>query len=127
VPSAWVGGIKVYKVNVDRSLEQVSYIDIDYPLDNLSQDSNGDIWAAAIPKAMKIFAAFDDPLNEVSPATIFRIRRGLNGWEVTKMLEDAKGEVLPGATTAIHDVKTGRIFVSGLTAPFITVCDSVKR
>ncbi|SMR42780.1 unnamed protein product [Zymoseptoria tritici ST99CH_1E4] len=127
VPSAWVGGIKVFKVNVDRSLEQVSYIDIDYPLDNLSQDVNGDIWAAGIPKALKIFAAFDDPLHVVSPATIFRIRRGLDGWEVKKVLEDANGEMLPGATTAIHDVKTGRIFVSGVTAPFITVCDPAKR
>ncbi len=31
-------------------------------------------------------------------------------WE--KVLEDRDGEVLPGTTTAIHDAKTGRLFLS---------------
>lgn len=122
VPSAWIGGIKVYKYGVDRRLEQVSYVDIPYPIDNLSQDAEGSIWAAALPKGSQSLKAFDDPLGFVPASTIFRIRRGLDGWQVDKILEDSKGEVLPGTTTAIHDVKSGRIFLSGVTSPFITVC-----
>jgi len=127
VPSAWIGGIKVYKYGIDRRVEEVSYIDIPMPLDNLSQDPKGDIWAAGIPKGGDTLKAFNDPLGFVAPSTVLRIRRGLNGWEVDKILEDAKGEVLPGATTVIHDVKSGRLFVSGVTSPFITVCDPVGR
>jgi hypothetical protein len=127
VPSAWIGGIRVYKYAVDRRLQEVSYIDIPYPIDNLSQDSNGDIWAAGIPKGLDTLRAFGDPLNIVAASAVFRVRRGLDGWEVVKVLEDRDGEILPGATTVVHDVKSGRIFVSGVTSPFITVCDPTGK
>ena len=98
-------------------------------LQNLSQDKNGDIWAVAIPKLPELFALLEDPLRKQAAATtIFRIRKRSKGeWEITKVLEDRDKEVLPGATTAIHDVKTGKIFVSSIASPFVSVCEPRKR
>jgi arylesterase/paraoxonase len=42
-----------------------------------------------------------------------RVRKTLNGYEVIKILEDGKGEILPAATTVVHDAVTGRLFLSG--------------
>ncbi|EME48732.1 hypothetical protein DOTSEDRAFT_142053, partial [Dothistroma septosporum NZE10] len=127
VPSTYRGNIQIFRPSPsDHSIEKVGEINVPYPIDNLSQDRKGDIWIAALPKPLQVLAAFGDPLNKVAPATILRARKiGKEGhdWEVEKVLEDRDGEVLPGATTAVHDVKTGRVFVSGVTAPFVTVCE----
>ncbi|OAL36419.1 hypothetical protein AYO20_04315 [Fonsecaea nubica] len=120
VPSAAVGGIAVFKPNADGSVVKVHKIDLDYPIDNLSEDATGDIFAATLPKSLKMLAGFDDPLNLKSPpATAWRIRR-LNReiqdkyeYELTKIIEDVEGEVLPGTTTVIHDAQTGTLFLSG--------------
>lgn len=117
VPSTSSGTITVYSPKPDGSIKELQTIQIDYPLDNLSEDENGDYWIPGIPKLGDMLATFDDPLgNARPPATVFRIRRSKvwrGGYDVKKVLEDSKGEVLPGATTVVHDVKTGRIFVSG--------------
>ncbi|KAK4637737.1 hypothetical protein CLAFUR0_02007 [Fulvia fulva] len=130
VPSTYKGNIQIYRPLPDHSLERLGQIDVPYGLDNLSQDKDGDIWIAALPKPFEVLGAFEDPMNKVAPATILRARRKTAGeggrkveWEAEKMLEDRDAEVLPGATTAVHDVKTGRVFVSGVTAPFVTVCE----
>ncbi|EXJ87889.1 hypothetical protein A1O1_04816 [Capronia coronata CBS 617.96] len=120
VPSAAVGGITVYQPSSDGTLKKVHYIDLNYPIDNLSEDANGDIFAAAMPKVLKGMTGFDDPLNTPpAPATVWRVRR-LNRdvkekyqYELTKVIEDATGEVLPSMTTVIHDALTGRLFMSG--------------
>lgn len=124
--SAGSGGIHVYRrTDAKGNIEKVDYIPIPYPLDNLSQDSNGDIFAAALPAARAMLSAFDNPLGPTPASTIIRVRRKVEGegWEWQKVLEDANGEVLPGTTTAIHDAKTGRFFLSGVFSPFITVCE----
>ena len=41
-----------------------------------------------------------------------KVSKGEEGWKVEKVLEDGKGEILPVATTVVHDVKTGRLFLS---------------
>jgi len=120
VPSAAVGDIAVFKPLANGSVVKVHHIDLDYPIDNLSEDTNGDIFAAAMPKALKSLAAFDDPLNApTAPATVWRVRR-LNRdrvdtyeYEVTKIIEDGAGEMLPGMTTVIHDALRGTLFMSG--------------
>lgn len=114
VPSSMTGVIQVYRIKEDDELEKVEDIVIDYSLDNLSVDANGDIYVAAFPKGIDILLAFNDPLNAKPRSTIFRVRKGADGshsWE--KILEDGEGGTLPGATTVIHDAKTGRLFLSG--------------
>lgn len=124
VPSAAVGGITVFRVNPDGSVVRVHYIDLEYPIDNLSEDSDGDIYAATLPKPFQSLRSFNDPLNPKSaPSTVWRVRR-LNKdvpkkyqYELTKVIEDAEGECLPGLTTVIHDAKTGKLFMSGKSMP----------
>lgn len=117
VPSSAMGGVQVFRIKEDNGLEKVEDIPIDYGLDNLSVDADGDIYAAVFPKGIEIFKAFFDPFNARPPSTVLRIRKGDDGrhsWE--KVLEDADGEVLPGTTTAVHDAKTGRLFLSSKLA-----------
>jgi hypothetical protein len=44
-------------------------------------------------------------------------------WEVETVLED-DGTVVSGATVAVHDVETGRLFMGGVLTPFISVCET---
>lgn len=87
-------------------------IKLGYGLDNASIDENGDIWIAAFPVGSEIYKAYKDPYNARAPASVLRVSKVEGEWKVEKMLEDKEGEVLPVATTAVHDAKTGRLFLS---------------
>ncbi|KAI1076983.1 hypothetical protein F5B20DRAFT_583722 [Whalleya microplaca] len=125
VPSSMVGGIDVYAPQADHSLTKVTHIDTEYSIDNLSVDAEGDIYAAAFPQGLKVLQAYDDPLNSFPPSAVLRVRKTPDGYEVTKILEDRDGEVLPASTTVVHDAKTGRLFLSSVISPFIAVCEKV--
>ena len=82
-----------------------------------------------------------DPLNVKVPSAVVRIRKiGMRGkkgkaregvvlhgeageWDVETILED-DGSVVGGATIAVHDVETGRIFTGGGVTPFIISCET---
>lgn len=124
VPSAALGSVQVYRPEPDGSITKVADVDVPMPLDNISPDLDGDLYIAGIPKASAMMAGFDDPLNAKPPATIWKVHTNEDGsYTVSKALEDRDAEVLPGATTAVHDARSGRIFVSGVFSPFITVCE----
>ena len=134
VPSTAGGNVVVYEPGkISGALTKVDTVKITYPLDNLNLDANGDLWVPGLPKLHQTLATFNDPMGAADPpSTIFRIRkrRALpgpgddeGGYEVEKVLEDSEGAVLPGATVAVHDVKTGRLFVGGVVSPFISVCE----
>ena len=129
VPSSVSGNAVVYKPRADGGIDEIDTIKIAYPLDNLSEDANGDLWVPGLPKLDQTLASFDDPLGAPTPpATVLRIRKKQSGgYQVDKVLEDANGEVLPGATSVVHDVRTRRIFVSGVVSPFITVCEPENK
>lgn len=104
----------MYRPQANNSLEQISEDDIFYSIDNLSEDSDGTIFAAIHPKGIDILKQTEDPLGINPPSTVVRIYRLEGGgytWE--KILEDRDGEILPGSTTVVHDAKTGRLFLSG--------------
>lgn len=104
----------MFKSYANGSLEWQGHIDVPYAIDNLSEDEEGTIWAAAITHGPKFFWHIKDPLGYTSPSTIVRIRRlGNGGYEWHKILEDRDGEVLPGTTTVVHDVVAGRLIMSG--------------
>jgi arylesterase/paraoxonase len=106
--------VGVYKFDVSGNLKQVHRIPIGMGADNLSVDSNGDIWVAGIPKVLELMGTLDDPLNGLATSTIFKIHKtGDGSYEVTKMLEDGEKKVLSSATTAIFDVRTRRLFIGG--------------
>lgn len=110
VPSSASGGITVFQPRPDRSLEKVASINIDYGLDNLSEDADGNILAAALPKAIPSLKAFDDPMNMFPPSTILRIRKVDGKYEWEKEIEDAMGEALGMSTVAISDTMSGTLF-----------------
>lgn len=117
VPSSAAGGVRVYQPQHDGSLEQIGNIDALYAIDNLSEDRNGDIFAAAFPQGVKNMAYVKSPFGPVPPATVLRIRRAQDspaGYEWEKVLEDRDGQVLPAATVVLHDASTGRLFLGGM-------------
>ena len=148
VPSAALGDIQVYRPLPNHDLEFQETIKIPYPIDNLSEDNDGNIIAAVFPKSRELFAKSKDydPNNVHSlevqremrlhgsnrvtkePATaamrISRVGKGPEGerWEVSKLIED-DGEVLPASTTVIRDAKTGRLFLSSVVSEWVGVCE----
>jgi hypothetical protein len=113
IPSSMEDRIRVMELQTDLSLKEVAVIRTGMAVDNLSTDRNGDIYAAAFPKGLKMLASLKDPYKLNSPSTIFRIRKTEDGYEVKKVLEDMEGRLVGGATVARHDVKTGRLFMGG--------------
>lgn len=116
-------------------------IRVPYPVDNLSVDKNGDIYAAAFPQIYKWTERASNPFDVKVPTAVIRIKKvGMEGkrgkgregvvlhgelgdWEVETVLED-DGSVVGGATIAVHDAETGRIFMGDAVAPFISVCET---
>ncbi|KAF4997202.1 hypothetical protein FDECE_12155 [Fusarium decemcellulare] len=123
IPCSLSGTITVYRPLPDNSLEKIDVINTGYSLDNVSIDANGDIWVAAFPAGFDTLTAYNDPLNSHPAATALRIKKAEGKWVIEKMIEDAEGEVLPVATTVVHDVKTGRLFFSSVISPSIAVCE----
>ena len=99
----------------DLLLREVHAIHVGMPVDNLSVDQAGDIYAAAFPKILEVVKAFQNPYGRGFPSTIWRIRRVSPGldYEVKKILEDGEAKIIQGATVVRHDRKTGRLFMGG--------------
>lgn len=124
VPSSLLTTIDVYRPLPGGGLYKVDSIYTGYALDNLAVDGRGDIWAAAIPVGRLFLDAYADPYRTVPPTTALRVRRGTNGvYRVDKVVEDGLAEVLPGATSVVHDASTGRLFFSSVITPFMGVCE----
>lgn len=82
-------------------------------IDNFSVDKNGDIWAPGFPDSGRFLEHVADPWHVDAPTTVWRFKKGQGGYEVRKMVEDREAKVVSGATTVAHDVRTGRLFMSG--------------
>ena len=116
VPGTAVGRIYVFTILPNGDLQPEKTISHDVPTDNLSMDSEGDVFAPGFPKALEMLEAVkaDDPWTAKTPkGVVWRFREGKSGWEREKVLEDAEGRVLPAPTAVVHDASTGRLFLSG--------------
>jgi len=142
VPSSANGNIRVYHPSYRSgssmpTLTKIQEIPIAYAIDNLALDpQTGDIYVPCLPKALETIAGFDDPYNSFPPSTVLRVRRvregdaavgadGKGKYEVKKVLEDVggSGTPLPGTTTVLRDGRTGRLFLSGKSNPFLPCMD----
>lgn len=121
VPSSITGKIQVFSLQPDDTLMPVHTISLEAPLDNLSIDSKGDIYATTFPKMLEFLKHHKNPYGVHPPTAVWRIRKTNEGngemrkgmqFETKKVLEGS-GEHLPSATIAVHDPKTGRIFLGG--------------
>lgn len=114
VPFSAEAFIGVYQLEDSSRLTEVHRIPTGMGADNISVDSNGDIWVAGIPKVLELMATLDDPLNRLSTSTILKIHKSGDGqYQVEKVLEDGEKKVLSSATTAVFDVRTKRLFIGG--------------
>ena len=115
VPFSAATYIGVYRLTEDGALKEITRIEIGMPLDNLSVDSSGDIWAAGIPRMLELVEAITEPFHKTTPSAIFKISKTKdNEYEVERVLADGDGEVIGGATTAIFDRPTNRLFIGGM-------------
>lgn len=111
VPSVIDGKIRVFQNQEDRSFKQVYSIKIGMPVTSLTLDANGHLWAVGRSKYDK------EGIN--SRNAIFKIEQFDNRqlrYTVTKILEDKEGTTVKGASVAVYDAKTKRIFLSGKSA-----------
>jgi arylesterase / paraoxonase len=136
VPSTLDGTIRVFNLSENHHLLKVNEIKVPLPVDNLSVDNKGDIYAAAFPKVYMWGESSKDPFNVNPPTAVFRIRKSVQENEserkshlemnaeyiVEKVVED-DGSVLPGSTTVVHDAETRRIFLSGIMSPYMAICE----
>jgi hypothetical protein len=87
--------IGVYRFSAESKLKEFDRIHVGMPVDNLSMDSNGEIWAAGILKMFELIESIGDPFNKHSPATVFKIRKTSVGkYETTKALEDGEAKAV---------------------------------
>ncbi|OBT60735.1 hypothetical protein VE03_09815 [Pseudogymnoascus sp. 23342-1-I1] len=139
VPSSMTGRIGVYSLS-STGLTKTDEIEVGMPIDNLSVDANGDIFAAAFPDSLKLIKEVTNPTGLEVPGTVWQIRkvsserdesvkgegRVIGNYRVWKVLEDRDGMSMPSATTvAVHDAKTGRIFLGAVMGGHLTVCEPI--
>ena len=119
-------------------LRKEDEIDLGLPLDNLSIDKLGNIYAAAFPQVHRWIKSSKNPALR-SPVAVFQVSRANRGrygefsrkamepytgaYTVLKILED-DGGVLSGVTAVAHDTEKGRLFLSGVMVPYIMKCDT---
>ncbi|KAF8198076.1 hypothetical protein BJ912DRAFT_56680 [Pholiota molesta] len=124
-----IGGvIDAFERQTDNTLVVTDSIKIDYIIDNLSIDADGQLWAAAVPKLWTAFQHMKSPsLPSPSLALRISINTGPNAfygekYKVEKMFED-DGKVMPGSTSVSYDSERKKLYLSGIAAPHSAVCD----
>jgi hypothetical protein len=127
------GAVTVHSLS-NGTFTKVGEIITHFPIDNLSVDAAGSILVAAFPSPLRLGAAMESPRTINSPAAVLSItkREGNSvdtaeasvrgGYDITKILEDGEGKVLPTTTIVVHDVESRRLILSGVTSPFIGIC-----
>ncbi|KOS46032.1 hypothetical protein ACN38_g3027 [Penicillium nordicum] len=129
------GNVTVYRLVDHEQLVQIDEISLSMAIDNLSMDTDGNIFAATIPDIQQIIRAFHDPYGTNSPSTVMMIRKRRNGketslvkgeHEVIKVVEDKEARVLSTTTSAVYDPLSGQLFLGALSSPFMVVCNKQK-
>ena len=122
----------------DGSVELVTTIKTGYPIDNISEDADGNIFAAALPN-QGILKKFDN-LDVKTVGAALKLKKGkwvvtpVEGpggvstakgyyeYEVEKVLEDDENELKGAWTTVVRDAMNGRFWMSGVVDEGISVC-----
>ncbi|KAF9462475.1 hypothetical protein BDZ94DRAFT_1261459 [Collybia nuda] len=131
VANARAGQLRVMEVQADNTLVLTDVISTDRPIDNVSVDEDGVVWAAGFPKT---FAMLEYMRNLAIPPPSSALKFAINTgpaafygekFKVEKAFED-DGALVPGATTVVHDSLRGLLFFHGICAPWLTVCQYKK-
>ncbi|KAJ7647424.1 hypothetical protein FB45DRAFT_893403 [Roridomyces roridus] len=118
------GGVHVLETQPDNTLVKKSSIPIDRPIDNLSIDKDGVLWAAGMPYPLSLLKHLANP-SLLSPTSAHAAHADPNSssqFRVVKMFED-DGNIARATTTVVHDAERRRLFLHGNAAPHLTVCN----
>lgn len=128
VASAVGGPVSVLEQQDDDTLVITDLIPVDRGVDNLALDSDGVLWGAGLPEALKlVYQHFSDPSIPVSSSAL-RISQNSGEelfygkkYKVEKAFED-DGHLASGATSAVWDAERRNLFLHGLASPQLAVC-----
>ncbi|KAH8806877.1 hypothetical protein DL96DRAFT_600874 [Flagelloscypha sp. PMI_526] len=121
--SSTVGAAYVYDIveEEEGTLQLNTTIIMDRPQDNVSADSEGNLWFAGFPRAHTLFEMFKNPAI-FQPSSGIKVSPSGTGFTWEKVFEDP-GRVSSGATSVIHHPKHNLLFISGVAMPMLTVCE----
>ncbi|KAH8107861.1 hypothetical protein BXZ70DRAFT_17235 [Cristinia sonorae] len=128
VGSAHGAGIYVMDPQTDHTLilsDRISAGGI--PMDNLSFDKNGALWAPLFPRGFEAVSRYKDfSIKAASSAWQFTTNIGPNSfygekYKAERVFED-DGGVIMGATTAVYLPDSRELFIHGISSPHLTIC-----
>ncbi|KAI4519243.1 calcium-dependent phosphotriesterase [Schizophyllum commune Loenen D] len=107
--------VRILERQVDDTLKVVGVYVHDLPLDNLTVDKRGTVWAAGFPKGADLISKhIPDPLNNPSASTAVRVSCVEGKCVVDKPFEsDGSNNIASGTTTVAYDAERRRLFLSG--------------
>ncbi|KAL1734760.1 hypothetical protein EV714DRAFT_201961 [Schizophyllum commune] len=107
--------VRILKRRADDTLEVVEVYEHALPLDNLTVDKRGTVWAAGFPKGADLISKhIPDPLNNPSASTAVRVSCMEGKCVVDKPFEsDGSNNIASGTTTVAYDAERKRLFLSG--------------
>ncbi|TFK96210.1 hypothetical protein BDV98DRAFT_338755 [Pterulicium gracile] len=131
VANALRGGVTVLELVDDGgALVKVESIPTEYPIDNLSLDQGGHLWAAGLPQLWDmVFKMFVDGETRVA-SSAFRISKNTGTgaffgerYTVSKMFQN-NGSLASASTSVVFDRERELLYLSGVAAPWLTVCNT---
>ena len=142
VPNTLSNEIHIFSLTEHKTLQKLDTLQTPYPIDNMSVDKNGDIVAASFPQVYKWVQNLNDQSVQV-PAAVLRIRRRGDDFEhmiregsregkefgkseegyLVEMVVEDNGTILSAVTVAVHDAEKGKLYLGGITSPFIMACE----
>ena len=124
------GKLAVYKM-AENELIHINSLSLGSALDRLSVDAQGNILITAFTDPVELQEASTNPLASVTAGTVLMVSRknarskNSDGEEYIfqPMLEDEAAKLISTTTTAVHDVRSKRIFLAGVFSPGISICE----
>ncbi|KAI0000399.1 hypothetical protein BJV77DRAFT_385940 [Russula vinacea] len=127
VANSKFGQIHVLEEQNGHSLVLTDIIALDRPVDNLSIDTNGALWAAGFPDGMAFISAYHNS-EKVAPSSALRITKNSGNkaffgekLKVEKVFED-DGTHASAITSVVHDARRNLLFLSGVFNDHLAVC-----
>ncbi|KAJ3802966.1 hypothetical protein GGU11DRAFT_763364 [Lentinula aff. detonsa] len=119
--------IKMYEKQDDDSLVFLEGVHCDTPIDNLSIDKEGTVFAAGMPKSLEVWEHTKNS-SHPSPVCAWAFSKNIGPgafygekYKVQKVYEN-DGTIASGSTTVVHDAERGRLFMHGVFSHYLTVC-----
>ncbi|KAL5531070.1 hypothetical protein ACEPAG_3946 [Sanghuangporus baumii] len=128
VSSSKSGRIYVLDHHENNTLSVSDVLYLDRTVDNLSMDQTGAIWGAGMVNALHLFNVHFETPSINTPSSAIRITEengaGDKGgkFKVQTMFED-DGKVASGSTSAVYDAERKKLYLHGIAASHLTVCD----